>query len=66
MVIQNPKLVDLKSVEVFNILGQSIYTFDDLETAITVELKTNKISTGTYILHLKTNDDNTTITKKYW
>ncbi|WP_417290114.1 LamG-like jellyroll fold domain-containing protein [Corallibacter sp.] len=64
IVIQNPKLVDLKSVEVFNILGQSIYTFDDLETANHLELKTNKISTGTYILHLKTNDDNTTITKK--
>ncbi|WP_418509734.1 LamG-like jellyroll fold domain-containing protein [Corallibacter sp.] len=64
IVIQNPKLVDLKSVEVFNILGQSIYTFDDLETVNHLELKTNKISTGTYILHLKTNDDNTTITKK--
>ncbi|WP_418513509.1 choice-of-anchor D domain-containing protein [Corallibacter sp.] len=64
IVIQNPKLVDLKSVEIFNILGQSIYTFDDLETANHLELKTTKISTGTYILHLKTNDDNTTITKK--
>ncbi|WP_255573046.1 choice-of-anchor D domain-containing protein [Hanstruepera marina] len=63
IVIQNPKLVGLKSAEMFNMIGQSITRFDDIETKNNVELKTNSLSTGTYIINLKTTEG-TTITKK--
>lgn len=54
IVIQNPKLVDLKSAEMFNIIGQSISRFNNIDTKQYLELKTNTLSTGTYILNLKT------------
>ncbi|WP_250434540.1 LamG-like jellyroll fold domain-containing protein [Hanstruepera flava] len=63
IVIQNPKLVDLKSAEMFNMLGQSITRFNEIETKNHVELKTNSLSTGTYIINLKTTEG-ATITKK--
>ena len=63
IVIQNPKLVDLQSAEMFNMIGQSITRFNELETKNYLELKTNQLSTGTYIINLNTTDG-AVITKK--
>jgi hypothetical protein len=54
IMIQNPELLTIKSVEMFNIIGQSILTIDDIETEVSTEIKTNKLSVGTYIIKLKT------------
>lgn len=55
IVIENPKLETIKSVELFNILGQSILKFDnETKAQELIEFKTNGISTGSYILELKT------------
>ena len=56
IVINNPKLEDIKSVELYNILGQSIVKFDAIENQDYIELQTNAISTGNYILEIKTNN----------
>ena len=61
--IQNTKLVDLQSAEMFNMIGQSITRFNELETKNYLELKTNQLSTGTYIINLNTTDG-AVITKK--
>ncbi|WP_191858925.1 choice-of-anchor D domain-containing protein [Hanstruepera ponticola] len=63
IIIQNPKLIDLQSAEILNMLGQTINRFEAIETTELVRLKTNQISTGTYIINLKTKDG-TAITKK--
>ncbi len=52
--IQNPTLMKIKSIEMFNVIGQSIFTMDDVETEAQTEIKTNKLSAGTYIIKLKT------------
>lgn len=62
IVVNNPKLVDIKSIELFNILGQSIIKFNDLEIQNRSEFKTNNISTGHYVLEIKT--DNGKLSKK--
>ncbi|PIB32252.1 MAM protein [Gaetbulibacter sp. 5U11] len=56
IVINNPKLENVKTVSLYNILGQEIISFDEFESSDIIELKTNKISTGTYILEIKTNE----------
>ena len=56
IVINNPKLENVKTVSLYNVLGQEIISFDEFESSDLIELKTNKISTGTYILEIKTND----------
>ncbi|WP_452223452.1 LamG-like jellyroll fold domain-containing protein [Lacinutrix chionoecetis] len=56
IVINNPEFEAIKSVELFNVIGQSIVAFNDIETESTIELKTNNIATGAYILVIKTND----------
>ncbi len=56
IVVNNPKLETIKSVSLFNIIGQEITVFNNFESIDLIELKTNVISTGTYILKVKTND----------
>ena len=56
-------MVDLQSAEMFNMIGQSITRFNELETKNYLELKTNQLSTGTYIINLNTTDG-AVITKK--
>ncbi len=62
IVIKNPNNLEIEKVEILNILGQTIYTFKEDSTSNFLEYKTNKLSTGTYILKLKTK--NTTWSKK--
>lgn len=52
--IQNPTLMKIKSIEMFNVIGQSIFTMDEVKTETQTEIKTNKLSAGTYIIKLKT------------
>ena len=54
IVINNPELHEINSVEFYNILGQSIKKFDKIEIKEYTELKTNNLSTGNYILEIKT------------
>jgi len=54
IVIKNPKLETIKSIELFNMLGQSIFKFEITNNQEHIEFKTNGISTGNYILSLKT------------
>ena len=54
IVISNPEFHVIKNVELFNILGQSIVKFDAIETLSTIELKTNSIATGNYIIEITT------------
>jgi hypothetical protein len=55
IVVENPKLETIKSVELFNVLGQSILKFEnETKAKELIEFKTNGISTGNYILELKT------------
>ena len=63
IVIHNPKLTDIKSVELVNMLGQSVNKFQNIESTEIIRLKTNQVSTGTYIINLKL-DDGTILTKK--
>ncbi|WP_281847975.1 LamG-like jellyroll fold domain-containing protein [Olleya namhaensis] len=62
IVVSNPKLNSITSVNLYNLLGQLIADFSDLETQDYIELKTGKLSTGTYIIKLKT--DNGELSKK--
>jgi len=54
ILIQNPTLMKIKSIEMFNVIGQSIFTVDEVKTETQTEIKTNKLSAGTYIIKLKT------------
>ncbi|WGD34159.1 LamG-like jellyroll fold domain-containing protein [Olleya sp. YS] len=56
IVINNPKLENITKVTLYNLLGQEIITFDEFETLELIELKTNPLSTSTYILEIKTEE----------
>ena len=57
IVIENPRLENIESVELYNMLGQSIIKFDAIATQEHIELKTSAISAGNYILDIKTETD---------
>ena len=61
-ILMNSKLIDLNSAELFNILGQSVIRFDNIKNENYQELKTNKLTSGSYILKLMSNEG--TISKK--
>ena len=63
IVIMNPKLEDIKSVNLYSILGQNIYSNTNVETKSYNELKVNDLSTGTYIIKIETTE-NGIISKK--
>ncbi|WP_299254537.1 LamG-like jellyroll fold domain-containing protein [uncultured Lacinutrix sp.] len=56
IVINNPMLKNITKVEIFNILGQSIVMYNEFENQDYIKLKTNNISTGSYILEIQTNE----------
>ncbi len=56
IVVNNPKLEVIKSITLYNLLGQKIIAFNEFENQELIELKTNTISTGTYILEVKTDE----------
>ncbi len=57
LVIQNPNLTILKSAELFNILGQSVYKFDKIGNEDYQEFKTIRLQAGTYTIKLKTSEN---------
>ena len=62
IVINNPKLHTITMVKLYNILSQEIFSETDIETSDYTALKTGKLSTGTYIINMKT--DSGEISKK--
>jgi trimeric autotransporter adhesin len=62
IVLLNPEFKDIKTIELFNILGQSIATFDDITPSANSEYKTKNLSSGTYIIKVYT--DNGSFSKK--
>jgi trimeric autotransporter adhesin len=56
IVLHNPNLKQINSVEILNILGQSIYKFKNSSSKNYLEYKTNQIKTGAYIIKIQTNE----------
>lgn len=54
IIINNPKLIDIDSLELFNILGQSVFYINDINRNTLTEIKTPNLNSGTYIINLKT------------
>lgn len=54
IMIKNPKNIAIESVEVYTILGQSIYGLNELFTSSELKIETNGYSTGTYIVKIET------------
>ncbi len=52
--IHNPTMVDINSLELFNILGQSIYYSNNIESQNYYETKVANLKSGTYIINLNT------------
>jgi hypothetical protein len=57
--VKNPKLKNIKSIELFNILGQSILRYNEIGTLEYSEFKTGNISAGSYVLEIETNTGKT-------
>ena len=62
IVLYNPNLKDVKSAQLFNVLGQSIYNFENIENVSYQKFKTKRLNPGTYILKLYM--PNNTVSKK--
>ena len=54
IVVVNPTFKHIKSIEMFNVLGQSIYTVDHVSETDYAEYKVSNLSSGTYIIKLNT------------
>jgi len=53
LVIVNPNAVTVNSLEIFNILGQSLQSIDTISNELHTEIKIKNLSTGTYIVKLE-------------
>lgn len=54
MVINNPKNIQIDQASIINIVGQEVYSYDDIIHTNYIELKAKDLSAGTYIIRLKT------------
>ncbi|WP_157804982.1 LamG-like jellyroll fold domain-containing protein [Confluentibacter lentus] len=54
IVIHNPTLKQIKSVEIINLLGQTINKFSENTNKDYMEYETNKMSTGVYLIKIQT------------
>ncbi len=54
IVINNPNNIEIESVQIINMIGQSIYKYDVIKTNEVIEFETKNISTGSYIIKLNT------------
>ena len=54
LVILNNKLTEINSIELFNIIGQSIFNSNEIGLQSYPEIKIPNLSTGTYIINLDT------------
>ncbi|WP_299335706.1 LamG-like jellyroll fold domain-containing protein [uncultured Psychroserpens sp.] len=50
----NPNFVDIRSIEVYNMIGQNITTIENISELDYSEYKVKNLSTGTYILKIDT------------
>ena len=62
IIIINPTFKNIQSVELINMLGQTIYTIKDIPGTNYSEFKTKNISSGTYTIKLNT--ETGTLSKK--
>jgi hypothetical protein len=62
IVVINPTLQSIKSIEIANVLGQKIQTINKASNENYMEIEVKNLSTGTYIIKLKTK--NGIVTKK--
>jgi uncharacterized iron-regulated protein len=63
IVVLNPQNRTIKNIEVFNILGQSVYKDDNIYQSTYNEFELNNLNSGNYIIQLSTTD-NKAFTKK--
>ena len=54
IVLVNPNLMEVKNIELLNMLGQSIKIIDKIEIQDVVEYKVKNLSSGTYVLKMNT------------
>jgi len=54
LVLLNPNYKEVKSIELFNIVGQSIHTIKDISELDYSEYEVKNLSTGTYIVKINT------------
>jgi hypothetical protein len=54
LVIQNNNLIGINSIELFNIIGQSIFKSNEIELQSYKEIKVPNLSSGPYIINLDT------------
>ena len=59
LVVVNPTLRDIKRIELFNIVGQSVGSFKSIETTNYAEYKVKNLSTGAYIVKMYTAEGST-------
>ena len=62
VVINNPNSRLIKSVEIFNVIGQSIVFFETGSYDNNIHIKTDNITTGVYIIKMKVGNND--VTKK--
>ena len=62
IIINNQKLININTVEMHNVLGQSVFKASNNLNEDYLELKTKQINAGVYIINLTT--ENSTISKK--
>lgn len=62
IIIINPHIQEIKGVEMYNILGQSVYRNTNVQKENYTEFKIDNLRTGTYIINIQTNKE--TIIKK--
>jgi len=58
IVINNPMQEKIESIEMFNVLGQTVYTFNILSNNTSHKLEANGLSAGGYIISMKTSKGN--------
>jgi hypothetical protein len=54
IVLYNPNFKDVKSIELYNVIGQKITTIEDISELDYSEYKVKNLSTGTYIIKIDT------------
>ena len=54
IVLFNPNFKDVKSIALYNIIGQKITTIEDISELDYAEYKVKNLSTGTYIIKIDT------------
>ncbi|QRM89975.1 choice-of-anchor D domain-containing protein [Lacinutrix sp. WUR7] len=54
MIINNPKNIQIDQAKIINMLGQEVYSYDEATNESYIALKTKNLSSGAYIITLKT------------